>query len=264
MRLEIKNLACGYGSKRVIEGFSATIESGMIYCLLGPNGVGKTTLFKTVLGLLPRLDGEILLDERDIARYSTGELARAMAYVPQAHVPPFAFSVQDVVVMGEVANRGLFCAPCADDYAHAQQILGELGISSLADRVYTELSGGERQMVLIARALAQRPRFLMMDEPTASLDFGNQAQVLSAVRRLASQGLGIVMTTHAPEQVAQCGAVGTLVLRDGTFAYGDASVLLTAENLRRAYGIDVMVADVPYDGRSLRVCQPLIADGLCM
>lgn len=260
MRLEIKDLACGYGSKRVIEGFSATITARTVYCLLGPNGVGKTTLFRTVLGLLPRLGGSILLDGRDVAEYSAKELAKAIAYVPQAHVPPFAFSVRDVVVMGGVANRGMFCSPGSADYTYAESVLEELGIAELADRVYTELSGGERQMVLIARALAQRPQFLMMDEPTASLDFGNQAQVLSAVRKLAAQGLGIIMTTHAPEHVAQCGAVGTLVLRDRTFAYGDASVLLTADNLKRAYGIDVMVADVAYGERTLRVCQPLLVD----
>lgn len=256
--LVIENLVCGYGSKRVVEGFSARIETGEVFCLLGPNGVGKTTLFKTILGLLPRMGGKVALDGRDTARMNSEELAHSVAYVPQNHVPPFAFSVRDVITMGAVAQRGMFSSATATDRELADAILAELGVSKLADRIYTELSGGERQMVLIARALAQRPRFLMMDEPTSALDFGNQVRVLRCVRHLADEGLGIIMTTHQPEHLAQCRARGTLILDSHTFVTGDAREVLTPENLAAAYDVEVAVADLPYKGRTLLACQPIV------
>lgn len=256
--LVIENLACGYGTKRVVEGFSARIETGEVFCLLGPNGVGKTTLFKTILGLLPRLGGRVLIDGRDTAHMSATELATNVAYVPQNHVPPFAFSVRDVITMGAVAQRGMFGSPTAADRELADSILEELGVSKLADRVYTELSGGERQMVLIARALAQKPRFLMMDEPTSALDFGNQVRVLRCVRHVADEGLGVIMTTHQPEHLAQCRARGTLILSGNHFVTGGAREVLTPENLAAAYDVEVAVADVPYKGRTLLACQPVV------
>lgn len=229
-----------------------------MFCLLEPNGVGKTTLFKTILGFLPRLGGSVALDGCGTARMGPAELARAIAYVPQGHVPPFAFSVADVVVMGAMAQRGMFGTPTEADRSLARSILDELGVAHLAGRVYTELSGGERQMVLIARALAQRPRFLMMDEPTSALDFGNQARALGCVRRLADAGLGVIMTTHRPEHLAQCRARGALVMPGGTFVSRSAREVLTPENLSAAYGVDVVVADIPYGGRTLTACQPLV------
>lgn len=256
--LVIENLACGYGAKRVVEGFSARIETGEVFCLLGPNGVGKTTLFKTMLGLLPRLGGRVLIDGRDTAHMSATELSANVAYVPQNHVPPFAFSVRDVITMGAVAQRGMFGSPTAADRDLAGSILEELGVSKLADRVYTELSGGERQMVLIARALAQKPRFLMMDEPTSALDFGNQVRVLRCVRHLADEGLGVIMTTHQPEHLAQCRARGTLILSGNHFVTGGAREVLTPENLAAAYDVEVAVADLPYKGRTLLACQPIV------
>lgn len=258
MILEAQDLSCGYGSKVVVSGFSAKIETGTVFCLLGPNGVGKTTLFKTILGLLPRLGGTVTLDGRDVKHLSSVELAHDIAYVPQHHTPPFAFSVRDVVMMGAVAQRGMFGSPTHSDRTLADEILASLGVEHLADRSYTELSGGERQMVLIARALAQKPQFLMMDEPTSSLDFGNQVQVLKCVRRLANEGLGVIMTTHFPEHLAECNANGTLVMRGSRFVTGDAHTVLTPEHLRDAYGIDVAVMDVTYEGHPITVCQPIM------
>lgn len=256
--LSVEHLACGYGDRSVIEGFSAQVETGSIHCLLGPNGVGKTTLFKTILGLIPRKGGKVLIDGKDTGEFSPKQLARVIAYVPQAHVPPFAFTVRDVVVMGRIAHMGVFASPGAGDYACADEAIERLGIGKLVDRVYTELSGGERQMTLIARALAQQPKFLMMDEPTAALDFGNQAQVLSAVNHLSETGLGVIMTTHVPDHLLQCNASGTLLLRDGEYLRGDAKELLTVENLQRAYGIEVMVLESTWQGELVRFCRPVV------
>lgn len=259
MTLEVRNLSCGYGSKTILEGFSVRVEAGSVYCLLGPNGVGKTTLFRTMLGLLPGKGGTVRIDGCDAQELTSRERARAIAYVPQAHTPPFAFTVIDVAVMGRIAHIGAFSAPGRVDYEVAEAALASLGIEHLADRTYTELSGGERQMVLIARALAQQPRYLMMDEPTASLDFGNQAQVLGAVTRLASDGIGVIMTTHVPDHLVQCSAQGTLIMRDGSYRTGTANAVLTTENLKEAYGIDVMVLDAVWQGEEVRLCRPVIA-----
>ena len=260
MILDVQNISCGYGGKTVIHDFSARVESGSVFCFLGPNGVGKTTLFKTILRLLPPVSGQIYLDGRNISDYTDTEFARRVAYVPQAHTPPFAFSVRDVVVMGRISHMGAFSSPSRKDYGIADRVLEELGVERLRDRAYTELSGGERQMVLIARALAQEPTFLMMDEPTSNLDFGNQVSVLRAVCRLAERGLGILMTTHFAEHLAQCRADGVLILRDGRFIFGNSDTILTSKNLRDAYGIDTLIMDVENRGRKIKICQPILEE----
>ena len=258
--LEIDHLTCGYNGKPVVSNFSATVRSGEVFCLLGPNGIGKTTLFKTALGMIERIGGTVRIDGRALDDIPERERARLLAYVPQAHTQPFAFTVRDVVVMGRVARTGMFASPARDDYRIVDDILQQLDLTELGQRIYTELSGGERQMVLIARALAQQPSFLMMDEPTSNLDFGNQTRVLKTVRRLADQGLGIIMTTHFPDHVAQCRARGTLLLRGDRSVVGGVDELLTPETLSEAYGIECLVANVQANGRTMKVCQPIIDD----
>jgi iron complex transport system ATP-binding protein len=258
LTIELKDLACGYGKKVVLEHFSAAIHTGEIFCLLGPNGIGKTTLFKTILHLLPPLAGEITIDGKDSRRLSSKELARYIGYVPQAHTPPFNFTTLDVIVMGRISRMGAFGSPKIADYDYAVEVLERLGVSHLKDRVYTRLSGGERQMVLIARALAQEPAFLMMDEPTSNLDFGNQARVLEQVIRVSRGNLGVIMTTHFPEHVMMLKSRVALLKRSGEIVEGDAESVLTGESLSETYGIPVAVAKVPYEGKVLPFCQPLL------
>ena len=179
--LEVSGLAFGYGRRRVGAGLDLTVRAGEVLCLLGPNGGGKTTLFKTLLGLLPPLAGAIRLDGEDVARWSRRRLAARLGYVPQAQGATFPFRVSDVVLMGRASRLGPFASPGPADRAIAARALASLEIAHLAERAYTEISGGERQMVLIARALAGEPRILVMDEPTASLDFGNQGLVIVGV-----------------------------------------------------------------------------------
>ena len=254
----MEDVSAGYEGCAVISGFSLTVRPGQIHCLLGPNGVGKTTLFRTALGLLPLLAGRVTVDGRDTASLSDREMARLVAYVPQAGAAPFAFTVRDVVAMGRLSRMGAFASPSRSDYRAVDGVLDRLGITGLAGRSYTELSGGERQMVLIARAVAQEPEFLMMDEPTAALDFGNQAQVLRCARELADGGIGIIMTTHTPDHLHMCGATGTLVMRGGTYLQGTADELLTEANLSRAYGTGVMVVDASWRGTPQRFCRPVL------
>lgn len=259
MRLEVKDVSCGYGLKKVIQGISVEITNGDILCLLGPNGVGKTTFFKTLLGFLKLKSGEIRLNGRDIDAFSQKERARRIGYVPQAHTPPFPFTVLQVVLMGRTAHMGLFGSPSRKDMKLVEQTLYKLGILSLRDRVYTQLSGGERQMVLIARALTQQPEILVMDEPTSNLDFGNQIRVLDQIRQLAASGLGVIMTSHFPDHAFLCASKVALMQRNSIFTYGSVEEVVTEENLRNAYGIDVRITSTNAGGKEiLKTCVPVM------
>ncbi|MFT9056063.1 MAG: ABC transporter ATP-binding protein, partial [Ethanoligenens sp.] len=228
-------------------------------CLLGPNGVGKTTLFKTILGFLKIMGGEITLDGESTRKWPQKKLARAMGYVPQAHDPPFPYTVMEVVLLGRIAHVSWMSSPSRKDREIAEHALESLGIARLRDKYYTEISGGERQMVLIARALAQEPEFLVLDEPTSNLDYGNQVRVLQEITQLAEKGLGIVMTTHQPDHVFICPCNVVLLQRDAPFQFGNADTVVTEKNLKAAYGIDVKITGfINEDGELLKTCLPLI------
>jgi iron complex transport system ATP-binding protein len=252
--LEARGLAFGYPGRTVGAGLDLALHRGETFCLLGPNGSGKTTLFKTLLGLLPPLTGRVLLDGRDLARWPRAELAQALAYVPQAQAGTFPYSALDLVLMGQASRLGAFAAPGPKDRAAALAALERLGIADLATRDGTRLSGGQRQLVLIARALAQEARYLVLDEPTASLDFGNQALVLREVRKLRAAGLGVLLSTHAPDH-AFAVADRVLLLEGGRLvADGPPAAAITAERLAAVYGVAVELVPSPALGRP--VCAP--------
>src|SRR3984957_17189563 len=196
MQLEARDLAIGYPGHLVGRGIALSLEPGEVLCLLGPNGAGKTTLFRTLLGLQPPLGGAVLIDGAPLGDLAPAEIARRLAYVPQAHVTEFSYSVLDVVLMGRTARIKAFASPGPADERIALDKLAGLGIAELATHDYTRISGGQRQLALIARALAQEAPILVLDEPTASLDFGNQAIVLGRIRDLTANGFGIVLSTH--------------------------------------------------------------------
>lgn len=237
--LQARQLAIGYPGRRVGAGFDVDLDAGSVLALLGPNGGGKTTLLKTLLGLIPAQGGEVLLEGQAIARVPLRERALRLAYVPQAAATGFGFPAREVVLMGRTAHGGLFARPSARDHAVVDQSLQRLGIAALADRRIDELSGGERQLVLVARALAQEPRAVILDEPTASLDFGNQGRVLREIRRLADDGLAVLFTTHDPNHALRF-ADRVLLMRDGaTLAQGPVAELLRREQLQALYGAAV-------------------------
>jgi len=235
MTLSGDGLTIGYSDRVVGRGLDVTLAPGEVLALLGPNGSGKTTLLKTLLGLLAPLAGEARIDGRSLASYSIRERARRIAYVPQLHNPTFAFTVETVVLMGRTAHGNLFSRPSAKDREVAARALGEFGIETLATRPYTMISGGERQLVLLARALAQEPQFIVLDEPTASLDFGNQGKVMREIRALAASGLGVLFTTHDPNHALRA-ADRAYLLRDGAcVAEGEVKHVLTSEQLQELY-----------------------------
>jgi iron complex transport system ATP-binding protein len=241
MNLAGRRLDIGYRDHVVGRALDIALATGEVLALLGPNGSGKTTLLKTLLGLIAPLGGEVRLGDRALRGYSTRERARLIAYVPQSHAPTFAFPVESIVLMGRTAHGNLFSRPSERDRVAARDALERLGILHLADRPYTTISGGERQLALLARALAQDPQFVVLDEPTSSLDFGNQGKLMDEIVRLAQSGHGVIFTTHDPNHALRA-ADRAYLLRDGTrIADGAVDAVLTRENLEAIYRAPVRV-----------------------
>jgi iron complex transport system ATP-binding protein len=237
MILSGHDLTIGYSDRTVGRDLDVALATGEVLALLGPNGGGKTTLLKTLLGLLAPKAGEVRLGDRPLANYASRERARLIAYVPQTHVATFAFTVEAVVLMGRTAHGNLFSRPTAADRAIGARTLERFGIAHLRERPYTMISGGERQLVLLARALAQEPQFIVLDEPTASLDFGNQGKV--EIRALATAGHGVLFTTHDPNHAMRA-ADRAYLLRDGArIAEGAIGAVLNRVQLEELYGAPV-------------------------
>ncbi len=241
--LAVADLAFGFGSRRVGEGVSFKLERGETLAVLGGNGAGKTTLFRTLLGLLPVQGGRIAVDGADLRALTPLARARRLAYVPQQYTPAFGFTVEDAVLMGRAAQISLLARPGNADRAAARDALARLGIGALSARAVTELSGGERQLVLIARALAQEAPILILDEPTASLDFGNRARVLAEIDRLRGRGLAIVFSTHEPDHALAHADRALLLADGGVLACDAAERALTVENIERLYRVAVRSVD---------------------
>ncbi|SFR67843.1 ABC transporter ATP-binding protein [Anaeromicropila populeti] len=259
--LEVKHAVCGYGKKSVVENISLKVANGEVVCLLGPNGVGKTTFFKTLLGFIKVQKGEILLNGKNIADWSRKSLAKMIGYVPQAHTPPFPFRVLDVVIMGRTPHIDGGSYPSRKDIEVAAEALERLGISDLKDKIYTEISGGERQLVLIARALTQQPAILIMDEPTSNLDFGNQIRVLQHINDLSKNGMGVIMTSHFPNHAFLCSTKVALMQKNKCFKVGDVNEIVTEDNLKEAYGISVKIIDTKIGkNKILKSCIPILEE----
>lgn len=243
--IELKQVTLGYrhrnGAKEVLRNLSFCWDKGELLCILGANGAGKTTLYRTILGLLPVLGGKIFIDGQELHAYGAPVLAKKIAYVPQYHNPPFPYRVFDVVLMGRGAHISNIGTPSEEDCRIADQMLERMGISSLRNEIYTQISGGERQLVLIARALTQQTDYLLMDEPTSNLDFGNQVRVLREIRRLADEGMGICLTSHYPEHVLMLDREVLAIAGDGSYQKGPSSEIITESLLRKMYGISASI-----------------------
>ena len=258
--LEARALAYGHPGRTLGRDIDLDVHAGEVLCVLGPNGGGKTTLFRTLLGLLPVHAGRISIGGKLLGDCTPSERAKLMAYVPQAANSYFAFTVRDVVLMGRTAHLGLFAVPGEKDFAAADAALAELRIDRLAEKTFTQISGGERQLALIARALAQESPLLIMDEPTASLDFGNQTLILNEILRLKASGRSVLFCTHDPDHALQvcCGPADRALLlhRGNVLALGSPREVVTAANLKTLYGVDVELIEGPLHGQPF--CRPTL------
>lgn len=258
MLLDVKDLRGGYGRGDVVRGVSFQADAGEIVFLAGPNGCGKTTLIRLLLGQLPASGGSVLADGRDLSALSPRVLANLIAYIPQQHTPIFAYTALEVVLMGRASHFSAFEAPKAVDREAAFAALERLGAAHLAYQSYLSLSGGQRQMVLIARAVCQSAKIFLMDEPAASLDYANQRLLLDAAAELAKWGCCVVMSTHSPEHPFSVGHK-VLLMREGrTVAFGPPGEVITARSLEEVYGVEMDVLSVE-DRYGVRrtVCLPV-------
>ena len=226
----------------ILKGIDFRMHEGRMTTLLGPNGSGKTTLFKCISGLWQPREGAILFGGKDMTALSSEQRAGIIAIVPQEHEPPFPYSISDVVLMGRAAHISMFSSPSKQDVLKSDEAMETVGIFHLKERPYTKISGGERQLVLIARALAQETPILILDEPTSHLDFRNQILILTKVREIARRrGLTVLMTLHDPN-LAMLFSDDVVMINEGTvMSCGLPGEVITADNLKRMYGINVAV-----------------------
>ncbi|MDR0525246.1 MAG: ABC transporter ATP-binding protein [Spirochaetaceae bacterium] len=255
MTLEVRHLNFAQGNHRILQDISFSLETGRFFALLGPNGAGKSTLFRCLLGLERPESGEVLLNRERIEKKSPQELARQIAYIPQIHYPTFNYTVLDMVLMGTAAQGREWSAPNNTQRQAAEEALERLGLGPLRRRGFRHLSGGEQQLILIARALAQKAALLILDEPTANLDYGNQLRVLLQVKELNKEGYSILLSTHNPDH-AFLFADRVLALHDTRLAAeGPPPEVLTPKLIATLYGIQV---EIHQKDQGLPHCVPVL------
>lgn len=262
--IQVNNAFFSYGDKEVFSSLSFNIKNGEIFCIVGPNGCGKTTLLNTILGLLKLKHGDILIDNSNIKDYSPKLLAEKIAYIPQIHQRTFPYKVKEVVLMGRAYNTSIFSSPSKEDMLVAENAMEKAGILNLADKPYTQISGGECQLVMIARALAQQPKIIVMDEPTSHLDFKNELVLLEAAVDLVSrENITIMMATHVPNHAfffeTRHIPTTTALMNNGTFeSIGSPQEVLNENNIESIYNINSKVLNhILKDNTSITQIVPL-------
>ncbi len=254
--LEIENAEFSYnGREKIFQNINLSVNKGEVLCILGPNGTGKTTLIKCLNCLLRLNAGNIFLSGEDIYSFNKTDLARQIGYIPQGHSPVFPFTVLDVVLMGRAPHLGSMSSPSKNDYEIARECLKKMDMTHMMNKPYTELSGGEKQLIFFARVLAQKPDILLLDEPTSHLDFGNQMRTLDLINKMAEVGFTVVMSSHFPDH-AFIAADKVAIMKDCSLIdYGTPEKVITEENLEKAYNIGVKIMALDH-GR--KICVPSV------
>ena len=245
MILEVKNLSYHYyNGPNVFHDVSFRLDRGQVLSILGTNGAGKSTLLNCLANLFRPCTGDIFLEGQPMSSMSIGQVAKVIGYVPQIHTPAYAYTVEEFTVMGRTPYIGAFSRPAKEDYRLAGESLKRMNIYHLKDKPYTEISGGERQQVTIARALTQKPKIILLDEPTAHLDYGNQYRTVQMVKQLAEEGYTIIITTHNPDHAIVLGGQVAILDRHGVLTVGQAEEVLTTQTLSSLYELNIKT---PYD-----------------
>ena len=256
MRFEVHHASYGYSrDRRILNDINFTFETRGILAILGRNGAGKTTLLKNMLGLLKWSEGNSAIDSTDIRRIAARDFWSRVGYVPQAKPTNFPNTVEDTVLLGRNARLGFFAHPTEADRDIAHEAMKLVGIDHLSEKLTCEISGGEYQLVLIARALAVKPELLVLDEPESNLDFKNQLQVLKVLKRLTeTTGVGAMINTHFPAHALEISDKALILMPDGTTRFGNTKETMTEDALSASFGIGVKILDVALPQRPGYAC----------
>ena len=250
------------GDAPIFRDVNFSVDSGEILAILGPNGAGKTTLLRCITGMLPWSGGESLLDGEPIRSMPPKKLWTKVAYVPQARTASSAYTAFETVLLGRSGHLSAFSTPKKEDLDKAREVMDRLGISALAEKKCSAMSGGELQMVLIARALASEPKGLILDEPESNLDFKNQLVVLDTMTRLAAEGMTCIFNTHYPAHALQRSNKALILSKGGGYKFGSTASVVTEETIREAFGVEAVIGSVETPTHILRNVIPLqIATG---
>ena len=250
MKLSVENgvFAYPHTDKTILDRISFAAESGDVLAILGPNGAGKTTLLRCTMGLLKWRGGKSFLDGKDVSKIPFRELWKAVSYVPQARQAVSAYTVEEMVLLGRSSRIGAFSLPGKADLAAAGAAMERLGLEKIRGRRCSEISGGELQMVLIARALASEPQVMILDEPESNLDFKNQLVVLDAMSSLAGEGMTCIFNTHYPAHALRRANKAIMLCADGSYLFGDTRSIVTEANISRAFGVSAVIGDIETPG----------------
>ena len=244
--ISVKNLHFSYPKREILKGVDFELHRGEVVSLLGANGCGKSTLIRLILGLI-KGRGEIRIAQKPLQSYSQKEIAQHIAYIPQYHNVPFNYSVVDMVVMGRIFKLGLFASPSQKDFASAHEALEIIGIGELANHSFGELSGGQKQMVLLARALAQGAKTFIMDEPVSGLDYGNQIRLLEMINTLSTHGYTFLKTTHYPDHALMVSSRVVVMHEGKIIADATPKEVINNQMLEKIYGINADI--ILHDGK---------------
>lgn len=266
MILEIKNGCFGYPKQGIIlSDINLSLEEGHVLAVLGPNGIGKTTLLKCIIGLLPWADGMTLLYGRDIRTIKPKELWSTISYIPQSHGFAFSYTGLEMVLMGRSPHLGTFSQPGHKDIEMAEAMMEKTGITRLAGKDCNRMSGGELQMVLIARALINEPKLIILDEPETGLDFHNQILVLNMIERLSHEdGISAIINTHYPTNAMSVADEAFMMNRGGSFFYGSTEEVLTEENISKSFDVNVVMHEFCHNKKMMKSIVPVSLTGKAM
>lgn len=259
MILEVENGCFGYPKQEeILKNINLHLEKGHILSVLGPNGIGKTTLLKCMIGLLPWTSGRSILNGTDLCKMKSKDIWNTISYIPQAHSFSFSYTGLEMVMLGRSSHLGLFEQPGAQEIELAEAMMEKVGITRLAGKDCNRMSGGELQMVLIARALINEPQLIILDEPETGLDFHNQILVLNIIERLAhEEGISAIMNTHYPTNAMGIADEAFMMNRKGDRFYGTTDSILNERNISRSFDVNVIVDEVSYKDRLIRNIIPV-------
>ena len=254
--LSVENGCFSYGQRELLKDVTFDVNPREVMTILGPNGAGKTTLLKCMMGLNTWDSGASYIEGKDISKMSIRDVSRHIAYVPQMKTSSFDYTVREVVMMGRSCHIPIFSTPGEDDVKIVEDTIGRLDIGHIANRKYNTLSGGEMQLVMIARALVSEPSVLVLDEPESNLDYYNQLKVLELIRDI-SKDVSCIINTHYPEHAISISQKTMMLDGKGDYLYGKTEEIITEENIERIFSVKAVIGNVERDSSSYRCIIPV-------